>query len=208
MQIAAREVSFDKAMREVEQSLQALENLCECHECSPASESSAEIFDFSTSCLVRMAYAIREISRTMAHVVQDPQHQNLLPCVEGIKDFAQASKTDKPRQGINESSDQKSQRDRASFARDALGLGTRIGHPLYAVSLLFQGPDLPERANRTLQEQMQRNTTALSKRGVCCYMNGLCELSCQAESVRWFMLCLVIFIIKTGSTPLLKIAIL
>ena len=184
MQVAVGEASFDQAMREVERSLQVLENLCGCFKCSPPSGSSIEHFDFTAGCVVRLAYAIREISRAMAHVVQDSQYRAILPCIEGIKVFSERGEFAKYEQESNKSDGGNLEHGGAIFARDALGLGAGISHPLYAVSLLFQGPDLPERIANAVRQQKQRNITALSKRGVVCYMNGLCELSCQAESVR------------------------
>ncbi|MCJ1381706.1 hypothetical protein MMC17_004817 [Xylographa soralifera] len=78
---------------------------------------------------------------------------------------------------------------RAGFTQYTLGLceaGDEVSykfHPLYSVSLLYQGTQLPYNEGE-LNSPSQLTYTALSYRGVICYIDGLRELTCRPELVR------------------------
>ena len=185
---SSADLPFGEALKSVEQSILALEQLCTCYECRFSSDEDS---DNSRSCLVGMSYAIREIAWTMASVVQDSPDHALLPSVEGIRGFSRYGKTKLYHQDTegNYRVTDKGSWDRSSFAKDALGLKEKgdlmqLNHPLYGPSLLFQGPELPGiLGNLKHLSQVTPNITALSSRGVCIYMDGLRDLTCQAELV-------------------------
>lgn len=184
----AAQKSFDEAIRTVEQSIHALKGVCRCRECSTGHEQSG-CYELR-SCYLGMAYAIREIARTVACVVPDPQDERpTLPSVEGIKEF---SRFERDAQLYRVSTDRGTpiaipRGARAGFTQYTLGLcetgdeASNHFHPLYSVSLLYQGTQLPWK-----KEEFKRlaTYTALSYGGVCCYIDGLRGLTCQPELVR------------------------
>ncbi|MCJ1245671.1 hypothetical protein MMC30_002875 [Trapelia coarctata] len=185
----AAEKSFGEALMTVQSSVQILETQCKCFKCSEANGQTSTQPDLTRSCLVGIAYAVREVARTMASVVFDSQDERpLLPSVEGIKAFSRHGKGEKlMRVLVQHGTEVGVQRsDKASFAHFALGLcekedeGSFRFHPLFNASLLFQGPG---DRNRILNS-VHMTYTALSERGVCCYVDSLRSLTCQAELVR------------------------
>ena len=184
MEIAA-EKSFEEALRTVEQSIHTLKSLCECLECSK--EPNESQFYELRGCLVGIAYAIREVARTVACTVLDPQDERpLLPSVEGIKELSRFERDAKLyRISVKNGTEVAVPRGaRAGFHQYTLGLcetGDEVTcrfHPLCNVGLLYQG------CKRTDLYTTNSTYTALSHRGVCCYIDGLRAVTCQPELAR------------------------
>ena len=186
--------TFDDALRSVESSVLGLERLCACEYCSQEPDDSMISHDISRTCIVGIAYAIRRISITMASVVQDPQIPGLLPAVAGIMEFSACGKqSDLPNDKISKIVNgrdplhTKTKWSRASFYWNALGLhhdqpldASFQYHLLTSPMTLFHGPML--KADR-MSFTDQNIHSAISRRGVCCFIEQLRGLSCQAEAV-------------------------
>ena len=210
-------LTFDEAIRNVEQSILSLEALCTCDYCSSDQDPMILVPNNSRSCLVGVAYAIRRIAVVMSYVVQDPENPQLLPAVNGIYEFSAFGKqpesaVTKVREGmadfdgsskaqIGKSSldeghrrtDEKRVWKRADFYWNALGLRheQRVTiefdyHPLEPVCLLFHGftrknlfTDCSNTTGMSLSDRQP--FSAVSRQGICCYIEVLKGLNCQAE---------------------------
>lgn len=189
-------VTFDEAIRSVEQSILSLEALCTCEYCTSEQEEMTLWPPNSRVCLVGIAYAIRRIALVMSCVVQDFGNSELQPAVKGIYEFSALGKqpespSSKAREAMadyhesNETIHVNRNWKRPDFYWNALGLRYQHGrtmdfdhHPLESVCLLLQG-------SITRSESMSLSDpqpfTAVSRLGICCYMEGLRDISCQAE---------------------------
>ena len=189
-------VTFDEAIRNVEQSILSLEALCTCDYCTSGQEETTIWPENSRVCLVGIAYAIRRIAMVMSCVVQDFGSSELHPVVKGIYEFSALGK--KPESPISRAketmADYHEDKEtvqvngtwkRPEFYWNALGLRHQQGrlmefdhHPLESVCLLLQGP-LPKSEGMSLSDRQP--FTAISRQGICCYMEILRDLNCQAE---------------------------
>lgn len=192
----AADLSFDEAVRTVELCINGLEALCECEYCSSEQEDSILRNSHSIMCLVGVAYAIRGISVVMGSLVQDPECPGLLPAVNGMYYFSAFGKdaetpsskvvNDESNFGLGlETGHRRRGWNRASFYWDSLGLvhdqgiSIEFQHRLLgSVCMLFQGSK--SRAEG-MKVSDRKRCTAVSRRGVCCYIEALAALSCQAE---------------------------
>ena len=79
----AAEVSFQKAISAVESSLHMLEALCQCYACLDCKQQESPDVNYSRSCYLGIAYAIRDIVRTVATVMLDTQDErHLFPTMQ------------------------------------------------------------------------------------------------------------------------------
>ena len=85
----AAEKSFSEALMTVQSSILVLEQSCKCYVCSAETRPNYEPYAM-TSCLVGIAYATREVAKTMASVVDESEDKRpLLPSVQGIRAFSE-----------------------------------------------------------------------------------------------------------------------
>ena len=189
------DLSFDDAMRITEQSVSALKNNCNCMDCRYVpfpGDVEISVQDVTRGCIVGLTYAIRKIASTMACTVQDPDGPPLLPAVQGILKFSNlrdspreagrddGEELDKPLEDEGSNSDWKT----SSFYFKALGLVKEAKsfpldyHTLAAANILFQGFQLsgPGKSLRDV-----RPCTAISRRGICCFIDAIRSISCQAD---------------------------
>lgn len=189
-------ITFDEAIRNVEQSILSLEALCTCECCTSEHEETTLWPENSRVCLVGIVYAIRRITMVMSCVVQDFGSSELHPAVRGIYEFSALGK--QPQSPIrnamgimaeyhegNETVNVNGTWTRPDFYWNALGLRHQQGHtmdfnhhPLESVSLLLQG-SVTKSEGMSLSDRQP--FTAVSRQGICCYMEVLSGLSCQAE---------------------------
>lgn len=190
--------SFDDAIRCVETSVLGLESLCSCECCSQEFDDSVLLPETSRTCIVGVAYAIRRIALVMSYVVQDFGNPGLLPAVNGIHEFSALGKEsdlsngqlNRPLVNGRETINGNSKWTRASFYWNALGLhhdqpfDTSFNyHPLSSPALLFQGSRIKSEKVGGISFTDPNTCTALSRRGICCFIEALRVLSPQAETV-------------------------
>lgn len=187
--------SFDGAMRITEQSVSALKTICNCSDCEYVphpGDVEIALPTITRRCIVRLTYAIRKIASIMACTVQDPDDPPLLPSVQGILEFSDAGDSlqeagrndgeelDKPLEDEGSKSDWKT----SSFYFKALGLVEEAKHysldyhTLAAATILFQGSQL-RGPGMSLRDA--KPCTAISRRGVCCFIDAIRSISCQAD---------------------------
>ena len=186
----AAEKSFDEALKTVKQSIHALKVSCNCDSCLNNRVSG---LDPRTTCLVGIACAIREIARTVACVVLDHEDERpILPSVLGIRSFYKRHHFSLWMRHYLENGTENtlSSADNGDFSQHILGLCERgyeasyHFHPLYNVSLLYQGPEIPWGPEIRHFSSGRQNPTALSRRGICCYLDTLRAVTCQPELAR------------------------
>lgn len=189
-------ITFDEAIRKVELSILSLEALCICECCTSEPEETTLWPDNSRVCLVGIAYAIRRIAMVMSCVVQDFGSSNLHPAIRGIYEFSALGKQPK---GLNTNATKrmtdyhegkKTVFSNCTWARpdfywNALGLRHQYGrmkdidhHSLASVCLLLQG-SITKSEGMSLSDRQP--ITAVSRQGICCYMEVFRDLSCQPE---------------------------
>lgn len=187
--IYAAGLTFDDAIRNIESSVLGLESLCSCDECSLHKNSLLNL-ETSRTCIVGVAYAVRRIAMIMSSVIQDSGSPTILPTIAGLFElsaFRKEPQMSRPPVFGTEPTHKHSKWTRASFYWNTLGLhheqptDTSFDyHILAGPALLFQG-------SRERTEGMSftdpQTCTALSRRGICCFVAGLTALSCQAEIV-------------------------
>ncbi|KAL8914985.1 MAG: hypothetical protein Q9172_006973 [Xanthocarpia lactea] len=187
--------TFDDAMRSVESSIAGLELLCSCECCSQRHDRSRFSMKPSRNCIVGVAYAIRRIALVMSCLVQDVEGSGLLPTINGLFAFSVPGK----RPGIPtwSSNDAKKAMEstskwiRSSFYWNAFGLHydqptnmpfreDHEDHLLASPALLFQG--FKADAN-SMSFRGINTSTALSRGGICCFIEALRALSPRAETI-------------------------
>lgn len=190
------DLSFDDAMRITEQSVSALEILCKCACCKHEHVAGDDVP--SRGCIVGLAYTIRKIASSMACTVQVPDGPQLLPAVHGILGLCRNGKSPDDQMDYRiehaelenplEDEARKSDWNTCSFYWNALGLihsqrrkifGHRLS-TLSTASALFQGSD---HSQGLVTFGAFRTCTAISQRGVCCFIDALGSLSCQADTL-------------------------
>ena len=189
-------ITFDEAIRNVEHSILSLEALCICEYCTSEPEGSTLWPDNSRICLVGIAYAIRRIATVMSCVVQDFGSSGLHPAIRGIYEFSALGKQPHSRNTkargtmanyykSNKTVDTNRIWTRPDFYWNALGLRHQDGrmkdfgqHPLESVCLPLRG-SIKKSEGMSLSDPQP--FTAISRQGICCYMEVLKDLSCQAE---------------------------
>ena len=183
--------TFEDAMRSVESSIPGMESLCSCVHCAEDEGGVSRAFSRDSSdkkCIVEVAYAIRRIALTMSCVVQEVEGSGLLPTINGLLRFCARGRQSDRRPGASgmETLESHSRETRASFYWNAFGLhhdqpnDTFKHHPLASPALLFQG-FRPEAAGMSFTDP--NICTALSRRGICCFIEALRKLSPRAETV-------------------------
>lgn len=192
------DLSFDDAMRLTEQSVSALEVICKCAACTYGEEEGVNMSILpSRSWIVGLAYAIRKVTSAMACTVQDPDGPQLLPAVQGIVELCRDGKSPDPidhgleigdlQNPLVEGEGRKSDWNISSFYWNALGLrhvqhrsAVFHYHTLATASVLFQGSQ-PRGSGLSFRDV--RPSTATSRRGVCCFIDALRSISCQADTL-------------------------
>lgn len=190
------DLSFDEAMRITEQSVSALEVLCKCFSCKYEHVAGDMSVDPSRGCIIGLAYTIRKIASSMAYTVQVPDGPQLLPAVQGIlklSTYGNLSNSTEYRLQESEipleDEAPKSVWNTTKFYWNALGLrhvqqpheAVVHRHPsiLSTASALFSGSEHRER----LTFEDVRSYTAISQRGVCCFIDALRSISYQADTL-------------------------
>ncbi|KAL8910019.1 MAG: hypothetical protein Q9171_004679 [Xanthocarpia ochracea] len=183
--------TFDDAMRSVESSIIGLESLCSCVLCAEDGVRRKSFLG-SKRCIVGVAYAIRRIALVMSCVVQDVEGSGLLPTINGLSAFSALGKQPAPsRNDANEAMKSTSKWTRPSFYWNAFGLHDeqatntpfrkdREDHLLASPALLFQGFTADA---KSMSFSDSNTCTALSRGGICCFIEALRALSPRAETV-------------------------
>lgn len=184
------ELSFDDAMRITEQSVSALETLCNCP-CCEHERTVDDVWLFSRgvrTCIVGLAYTIRKIASGMACAVQDPDGPLLAPAVQGILELSLEGRSpESMAEGLKDEAIMEELEDGATtrFYWNALGLRAEQRshihfnyHTLATVSVLFQGSQLGKSG---VSLERPKPCTAVSRRGICCFIDAIRSLGCQAD---------------------------